>query len=244
METTTIDYPRGITFEQVWAALMEDRKQMQESNARFDREMQESSAKFDREMKERREEHEKMMQETNRIVKENAEAMQKSREEFDRRMKETERLVKSNGEQIGGLHNSFGELAEHLVAPGIAMRFNELGYHFNIEIPKRFIIKEQGKIKTEIDILLINGECIIAVEVKARVQANKENNDINYHIQRLAILRKYWPMEQRKLLGAIAGAMFEHGAKEAALQAGFFVLEQSGDTMQMDLPEGFVPREW
>ena len=215
METASIDYPRGITFEQVWAALMEDRERQKESSAKFDREMEKRREEFDHEM-----------------------------DKLKERLKETERLIKKNGEQIGGLHNSFGELAEHLVAPGIAMRFNEQGYQFNIEIPKRFVIKEQGKTKTEIDILLVNSECIIAVEVKARVQSDKENNDIDHHIQRMAILRKYWPTEQRKLLGAIAGAMFESGAKEAALQAGFFVLEQSGDTMKMDLPEGFIPKEW
>ena len=222
METTSIDYPRGITFEQVWAALMEDRERQKEDRER----QKESSAKFDREMEKRREEFDREM------------------EKLKERLKETERLIKKNGEQIGGLHNSFGELAEHLVAPGIAGRFNELGYHFNIEIPKRFIIKEQGKTKAEIDILLVNSDVIIAVEVKSRVQAEKENNDIDHHIQRLKILRNHWPMEQRKLLGAIAGAMFEQGAREAALQAGFFVLEQSGDTMRMDLPEGFVPSEW
>ena len=31
-ETTTIDYPKGLTFEQVWAALMENREQMKEND--------------------------------------------------------------------------------------------------------------------------------------------------------------------------------------------------------------------
>jgi hypothetical protein len=68
--TAEPDYPRGITFEQVWAAIMEDRK-------------------------------------------------------------ENDRLMKDLTIQMGGLHRSFGELAEHLVAPGIVSRFNELGYHFD-----------------------------------------------------------------------------------------------------------------
>jgi hypothetical protein len=178
---------------------------------------------------------------------ENAQQLKELREgtkETDRRLKETERLVKSNGEQIGGLHNRFGELAEHLVAPGVARRFNELGYHFNIEVTKGLVIKEEGKVKTEIDILLENGECIIAVEVKSKIQVDSKNNDIEHHIQRLSILRKHRQSDQRKILGAIAGAIFDSDAKEAALQAGFFVLEQSGDTMQMDLPDGFVPKEY
>lgn len=28
------------------------------------------------------------------------------------------------------------------------------------------------------------------------------------------------------------------------IEAGLFVIEQSGDTMKIDVPEGFQPREW
>jgi len=50
--------------------------------------------------------------------------------------------------------------------------------------------------------------------------------------------------DRRRILGAMAGAVFSPGQREAALEAGFFVIVQSGDTMRMDLPEGFVPKEW
>ena len=43
--------------------------------------------------------------------------------ETDLRFKETERI-------IGKLGNRFGELAEHLVSPGIMDKFNELGFSF------------------------------------------------------------------------------------------------------------------
>jgi len=32
--------------------------------------------------------------------------------------------------------------------------------------------------------------------------------------------------------------------RQAVSEAGFYVLVQSGDTMKLELPEGFVPREW
>ncbi|MCL2191507.1 MAG: hypothetical protein FWB79_05925, partial [Treponema sp.] len=50
--------------------------------------------------------------------------------------------------------------------------------------------------------------------------------------------------DRRRILGAMAGAVFGPRQREAAQEAGFFVVAQSGDTMRMDLPEGFVPREW
>ena len=50
-----IDYPRGITFEQVWAGLMEDRQQMKELREQMkenDRQVREQMKETDRQMKE------------------------------------------------------------------------------------------------------------------------------------------------------------------------------------------------
>jgi len=53
-----------------------------------------------------------------------------------------------------GLHNSFGEMAEHLVAPGIYKRFNELGYHFDAVARGGYEIRnEEYKVIAEVDVL-------------------------------------------------------------------------------------------
>ena len=164
-------------------------------------------------------------------------------QETDKKMQKTERLVKRISKQMGGLHNSFGELAEHLVAPGIVKRFNELGYSFDrISSKGCYIYDEKGKVIAEIDILLENSEVMIAVEVKSRVTTK----DIEKHVKRLEILREYRNKyrDDRKLRGSIASAVFLPGMKEEVIEAGFYTIEQSGDTMLIDLPEGFVPREW
>jgi len=175
-----------------------------------------------------------------------------SRKEIDRLIKEiaeeqkkTDRIVKRNGKQMGDLHRRFGQLAEHLVAPGIAKRFNELGYHFNAMAPKgqKIFDEKTGKIKTEIDLILENGNTIMAVEVKTRPVIQ----DIEHHIKRLEILREHRlgvNNDQRKIMGAIAGAIYEDDVKKAVREAGMYVIEQSGDTMKIDMPDGFIPREW
>ena len=200
MENTTIpDYPRGVTFEQVWASL------------------QDLAAS---------------QKETDRLIKENAE-----------RQKETDRIVKRNARQMGGLHNRFGEMAEHLVKPGIFKRFNELGYHFDaVSRGGQEIRGEDGKIKAEIDLLLENGETVMAVEVKATVKMKH----IEEHIKRLEILRdsRRKKHDLRQVEGAIAGAIFGAEEKKAVIEAGFYVIMQSGDTMKIEVPEGFVPRRW
>ena len=177
-----------------------------------------------------------MMQESDRKWKEMC-------AESDRKWKETDRFMKRLGKQMGDLHRSFGEMAEHLVVPSIADRFNEIGYHFSRVMPGgERILDEQKKIRTEVDILLENDDSIVAIEVKARVGLK----DIGHHARRLEILREDRDKlnDRRIIRGAIAGAIFGSTEKEATLEAGMYVLSQSGDTMKLEVPEGFVPREW
>ena len=169
--------------------------------------------------------------------------LRESQKETDQRWEETKRMIEENGRQIGGLHRSFGQLAEHLVAPNIHKRFNDLGHHFGEVSPGGLrIFDENGKTKTEIDLLLENGETIMAVEVKTKPAVK----DIEHHIKRLEILRDHRRgiNDKRKIIGAIAGAIFGTEEKKATLDAGLYVLEQSGDTMKIEAPEGFVPKAW
>jgi predicted AAA+ superfamily ATPase len=169
--------------------------------------------------------------------------LRESQKETDRIMKETERIVARVSKQMGDLHNSFGEMAEHLVAPSIEERFNELGFHFNAVAPGGYrVLNDMKKIVAQVDILLLNNDYIMAVEVKAKVHTK----DIEHHVKRLELLRKHWEKndDKRVIQGAIAGAIFGNLEKKAAIEAGLYVLVQSGDTMKLELPEGFVPRDW
>ncbi|MDR2258908.1 MAG: hypothetical protein LBE14_07150 [Treponema sp.] len=163
---------------------------------------------------------------------------------IEKEHRETERVIKRVSRQMGDLHNRFGELAEHLVAPGIIRRFNELGYHFDDTIAERVrLLDSTGqKILTEIDLLLENGEYSIAVEVKSR----PVEKDVAHQENRLGILREHKNRrnDRRKIRGAIAGAIFPEDVKAAAIEAGLYVVEQSGDTMKIAVPEGFTPRDW
>ena len=171
------------------------------------------------------------------------EASEKEAELRQKEWEKTERVVRRTNKQMGDLHRRFGELAEHLVAPNIHKRFNELGYHFGSHSPGGLrIFDEKGKTKAEIDLLLENGETIMAVEVKAKPAVK----DVEHHIKRLELLCEHRREinDKRTIQGAIAGAIFGDNEKTATLEAGLYVVEQSGDTMRIDLPDGFAPREW
>ena len=164
-------------------------------------------------------------------------------QETDRKFQETREQMKETDRKIGELGNRFGELAEHLVTPNIAERFNEMGYCFDAAAPGGYkILDGKGKEKTEIDILLENGDCIMAVEVKTRPRIQ----DIEHHVKRLEILREHRNKhhDTRKIYGAIAGAVFGGIEKQAAVEAGFYVITQTGDTMKIEIPDGFIPQEW
>ncbi|MCL2791782.1 MAG: hypothetical protein FWD87_01710 [Spirochaetaceae bacterium] len=199
-----------LTFEKVWAALMEDRERMKE-------------------LKEQEAERQK-------------EAARQT-EELKEQMKDTDRLLKETGRQISKLGNRFGELAEHLVAPGIVKKFNDIGFNF-YKVSTRggeFADPETRQVVAEVDIVLENKDTFMAVEVKSKLQ----KQDIDDHIARMKTLRRIADDDdKRKYLGAVAGAIVTDEARNYARKSGFYVLEQSGDTMKLVVPKGFVPREW
>jgi len=217
MEATFIERPipsgEGLTFEKVWAMSQETDRKIWE-NAQ-------------------------QMKETDRQMKEIALRFK----ETDRKFKETERLVKETSRQMGLLHNSFSELAEHLVAPGIVDKFNDLGLDFT-RWANNVKLKEPGKknIEAEIDILFENGDIVIAVEVKSK----PNTKDIDEFIKKMEKIRFYADRnnDKRKYLGAIAGAVMGENVRRQILGNKIYVIEQSGDTMKINIPEGFVPREW
>ena len=234
------DAPQGlttVTLEKAWEYFYAN---VEESN-RWQREAERRWADFDRkrelEAEQRQAEAAKRREDFDR-------EFAKRQEEFDRKWKELERLVKHGGRRMGELNNSFGEMVEHLVAPGIARRFGDFGLNFGPAVPGPTIMNETGeKIVTQVDLILENADTVVAVEVKARVKSKH----IKHHARRIEILKEHRRakgLEPKRILGAIAGAIYPPILKTETLSAGFFAIEQSGDTLQLDVPEDFVPREW
>ena len=71
-------------------------------------------------------------------------------------------------------------------------------------------------------------------------------DDVKDHLARMEKLRQHADehRDTRKLMGAAAGAIVPKESKAFALKNGFYVIEQAGDTVKIEVPEGFKPREW
>jgi hypothetical protein len=223
MTTTLPDYPRGITFEQVWAALEKAEKRNEEYQKRREEEDQK-----------RQEESRKRNEESRKRHAEFELEMKKSREEFDRRMKET-------GRKISQLGDRFGEMIQYMVMPNLVDKFRDLGFVFTKAYPEAEIKDKKNNIIAEIDITLEDGDTVMIVEVKSK----PNTADITEHIERMEKVKKHADLhgDKRKFLGAVAGMVMKENVKAFVLKNGFFAVEPSGETFIITPPDG-KPRAW
>ena len=191
-----------------------------------------------REVAEGQKETDRQMKETDRQIQE----MRLQQQETDRLMKDTDRRMKDTDKKIGELGNRFGELAEHLVAPNIMEKFNALGYTFETIHQGSRIKDRSGNSVAEIDLILENDDMVIAIEVKSK----PARSDIKDHIRRMEVLRRRADArsDKRKLIGAMAGAIMSGELRNHIIKNGFYAIEQTGDTVKISNPEGFIPRQW
>jgi hypothetical protein len=193
MATATQQPQMGLTFEHVWAALMENREQLNKMAANVDK----MSAKVDR-------------------VSEN----------------------------IGGVNQSMGELIETLIAAKLWEKFDAYPYNFQRAYRRVELFDDTNRKRTDIDILLTNGEYAMAVEVKRHLDAK---DDVDRHLKRMELIRQYPPDQcgGKTLLGAMAGGSVDTDVLDYAYSAGLFVLELSGDSVRLVKPPiGFTPQKW
>ena len=160
------------------------------------------------------------------------EKMAKIAEESERRLNKT----------MGELTRRFGEVIEYMIAPDLCSKFEKYGFSFQ-QSNIRQQISDGKKILTEIDVLLEDGDFTMAVEIKTKPTMY----DLNRHIKRMGQVKQYPPRSVRgtKLYGAIAGAVVEEEIKEAAFEAGFYVVTHSGENVTIvPPPETFVAKCW
>ena len=216
----------------------EERKyELQRKEAERKYELQRKEAEHKREEEERK--YELQRKEDDRKVKEGWAELHRMFAETDRQFKETKEMFKRTDKRIGDLGNTFGDMVEHLVAPGIEKNLEETGLVFSNVSPNRKI-KENGQCIAEIDLVLENSELVVAAEIKAKVTCDH----IRDHLKRLEKIRRHMDGngDRRRLYGAVASTVFSAPQKAAALKAGFYVIVQSGETMKLDMPEGYKPK--
>jgi hypothetical protein len=233
---TQVSYPRGLDFEQVWAAMMENREQMKEL-----RESQrESQKETDRLIKELRE-SQRETRESQKELRESQKATDRQMKETDRRMQETDKRMQETDKRLGKLGNRFGEVVEYMIAPNLCEKFTDFGLVFPKANSGTRVSDYVNNIHFEVDVMLENGDKALLVEVKTKLLTEH----IKEHIKRLEKMRNYADLhgDKRMFLGAVAGVVVTANVKEYALKQGLFLIEPSGESFNITPPQG-KPKEW
>jgi len=168
---------------------------------------------------------------------------EKSRREWQEireQQKETDRIVKETSQQIAKLGDRLGELVQAMVEGGIKRMFKDLGYEFDVLNPEyEFGNKKIGF--GEVDILLENGDFALLVEVKTNLTVK----DVKEHQERLKKFRLWMDTrnDSRKFIAAVGGGVIRKNVRDFALKQGMFVVQQSGENVEILVPEG-KPMIW
>ena len=118
--------------------------------------------------------------------------------------------------------------------------FNDLGYEFDVYNPRyRFGNKTIGY--GEVDLLLENGDVALLVEVKT----NLPLDDVRAHQERLEKFRLWADArnDKRQFLAAVGGGVVQENIKFFSLKQGMFVIQLSGENVEVIAPEG-KPNVW
>ncbi|GHT45832.1 hypothetical protein FACS189454_05970 [Planctomycetales bacterium] len=175
-----------------------------------------------------------------------AAADEKRRADAERRWQKLEKKFARTDKQLGDLHNKFGRMEEIYVVPSVIRLLNIRGYDFKERATYRnYVLTDSSdKILTEIDAVIDNCATTALLEVKTTAVRMK---DIEHHVHRLQIyrancVRKGIPVKE--LIGVIAGLEFENEVRDAAIQAGFFVVVPDGKRLKFDVPDGFKAKTY
>ena len=182
-------------------------------------------------------------QETRQLINELRESQKETAlqmKETDRRMKETDRRIDDYNKRFGDFTRRFGDVAEYLLAPSLLEKFRELGLDFHNAAHKVVFDDQVNDLAFEIDVFLQNGDKAMLCEMKATLTTE----DVKEHIERLDKMREYADLhgDKRAFLGTVAGIVMTPNVKKYALKRGFYVIEPSGDTVNITSPSG-KPKE-
>ena len=174
--------------------------------------------------------------------------MEKRDEEFriqmqkrDDEMKKRDEEYKKLSRRFGDLGNRLGEIIEYMVTPQLKEKFDKYGFYFRNASTKVEVNNEKRESVTEIDVVLYDGDKIMAVEVKTK----PTTDNIDRHVLRMQQIIQYpnTTTQGKKVYGAIAAAIIENKVLEAAFNAGFYVISQTNDMIEViPPPDDFVAK--
>ncbi|MFN3884303.1 MAG: hypothetical protein ACK4Q4_06040 [Rhodocyclaceae bacterium] len=196
-----------------------------------------SLAEQGKETDRRMQETDRRMQETDQLIRE----LRESGKETDRRMQETDQRIRQLEIQIGRLGNRLGDFVEGFVEPAVVRLFRARGLPVHHVLRRIEAIDDDGRLLSEIDLLVIDSDTAVAVECKSHAGVA----DVREHLTRLADFKRHFPRyADLKLQGALAAMHWSREAQRFAYRQGLWVLAQNGEAVEVKNDAAFQPRVW
>ncbi|MGB3138415.1 MAG: hypothetical protein WBG38_18295 [Nodosilinea sp.] len=177
--------------------------------------------------------------EADRLFRESKAEADRRAVEADRRLERLEQIAANTSREVAGLTTRWGQFVENLVEPAVVRLFQSRGINVQ-EIYRRMKSKRAGA-QMEIDIFAIDGDETVAIEVKSRLS----KQDVDYFLEKLGRFKQSFPhYSGYRLYGAVAGIEVDAGIDRYAYQRGLFVIQQSGETVEIANDSAFRPAAW
>ncbi len=159
--------------------------------------------------------------------------------EAEKRLAKAEAIAANTNKAVSALTSRWGQFVENLVEPAAVRIFQERGITVTQTL-RRLEMKRAG-IEMEIDILGIDGDVAVAIEVKPRLS----KTDVDYFLEKLAHFKEAFPRySDVKLNAAVAGIEIDEGVDRYAYRQGLFVIQQSGEVVEIVNDQNFRPKVW
>ena len=232
-----------------------DHQARQETAEKIAKAAEESNRKWD-ELRELQSQSIQRMERSIDQSTENAEKIAKAAEESNRKWDELRELQSQSIQrmersidqsiakavnQIAGLFTTqWGQLVESLVEPGCVEQFRKIGIDISRTMQRIERADPDGR-QMEIDVLLVNGKEIVAVEVKAKLKVV----NVEKHEENLGRFREvFHEYQDKEVLGAVAALSFDSDSDKYAWRRGMFVLKPEQGLVQIANGADFLPKRF
>ncbi|MGL4942867.1 MAG: hypothetical protein ACRC46_06725 [Thermoguttaceae bacterium] len=161
--------------------------------------------------------------------------------ERDRRMeaesKKTEKAIRKLGDQF---NSQWGRFVEALCANQVIPLLNSRGIEVHHTSPRVKRELPKGG-QYEIDILAVNGDTIVAFEVKTTLRPE----DVDHFAAKLGVIREMFSeYKNYRVLGGMAYLRDDSFAAQNAQKCGLFTILATGNGATITNDESFAPKEW
>jgi len=157
------------------------------------------------------------------------ERMKKREEERAISDKRFDESMKKLSKQIGNIGNNNGDVAEDFFFNGLASK-KKIG-EMSFDIVEKKVKAIGKKLEGEYDIILTNSDTVVITEVKYKFHPDDVAPLLD---KKIPNFKKLFPQyKDFKIYGAIAGLAVPNDTMKSAIEKGFFVLTQSGDSIKL-----------